>query len=298
MRIYLHSDDFGLTNAQAEALTLLAAEGTVNSVSVLANDERLPEHVLALLNAAPETRIAVHINFVEGSALLEHDMLPDLTDERGFFSLSYGKLLIKSLLPGRRRLLGQLIAEARAQIVAAMYCRLPAAPLSIDTHQHTHAIPIVAKAIAVAIAESGANVAAVRIPRERLAPYLKHPKTLIKIPPVNFIKRAVLNLLLLRSAREFRAYPSPEFMGVLMTANVDERGALAVLPDFIKLAKRRGKDLEILFHPARVADIADCPDPENAGFCAFNLSPRRDEEKAILRAFAKEIGKLRREGAV
>lgn len=297
MKIYIHSDDFGLSEKQAETLINLAGEGAINSLSVLTNDDYLAEHVTRLRAAAPDARLSVHVNFVEGKSLLEHAMLPDLTDERGCFKLSYGQLLLRSFLPGKRRLLGQMIAEARTQIVAMLYCMPKDMPLAIDTHQHTHAIPLVAKALAAAIRESGANVSAVRLPHEPIGPYLKHPKTLFEIPPVNFVKRALLNLLLPVSAKEFAAYPSPVFAGVLMTARVDAAHVLEVLPEFVELAKQRGKDLELLFHPARVEALSACPDPENEPFAAFNLSPRRDEEQVIVRALAREAAGLTKEEA-
>lgn len=301
MKAYIHADDFGIAQHQVEALIKLAEEGAIESVSILANDPLLPEHVTALRAAAPNTRLTVHLNFVEGESALGAEALPDLTDERGYFRLSYGRLLLSSLLPGRRRrLMGELIAEASAQLTAIAWCQPLGLPLAADTHQHTLAIPLVFRAVLCAIHESGIPITELRIPREPLSPYLRHPTVLFSIPAVNFVKLGLINCLMLFNRRAFRnsGLTAPVFAGVLMTDGVDEQHVERVLPDLIQYAKKRKRNLEILFHPARVHLAEECPDAKNKPFVLFNTSPRRDEEGALVEKLKGVLDQYKAEGII
>ena len=294
MKAYLHADDFGICQAQVDEMIRLGKAGALQSVSVFANDEDLPEHVTAIRTAVPEIRLSVHLNFVEGKSLLDPAYLPDLTDDNGNFHLSYGKLLLYSFIPGqrRRRILGELTAEAAAQITALNWCLPKGAPLACDTHQHTLAIPLVFRAIMAAIGEAGEQVRELRLPLEPLGPYFRHPGVLKKIPLVNFVKLALIRFFMAFYRKKIKAsgLVSPAFAGVLMTGGVSPEDVKQVFPDLVRWAKGKGKDLELLFHPVQIADPRDCPDPENLTFVQFNTAPRRAEEREIVLALGPLMG--------
>ncbi len=286
MKIFFHSDDYGINAAQADVILDCAQTGCLNSLSVMPNSACLPEAMerLSLLEKRPH--IAVHLNYVEGPCCAGRAAVPLLTDERGCFSLSFAQLLLKSLLPGRKALYVQLKAETRAQLkrVASLY---PAgAPLRIDSHQHFHAIPLLYGAILETLSEEGLRPAYIRMPDEPVWPYLKRPRLFLSVPPVNWVKQALLRFLLLfdEGKRKKAGIPTALFCGVVLTGRMDAARVLAVLPDFLARAARKGADVECLFHPGRLAGADCCLDPRKTDFVRFNLSPNRDIEREALHA--------------
>ena len=291
--LYLHADDFGISDKQVDKLVRLAKEGMIASVSVFAADRKLAGHLSALLGAVPGIRIAVHLNFVEGPSVLGHDVLPDLTDTSGYFDRSYLALLIRGLIPVRGRLYRQLREEAHAQIETVRKALPEGAPLAIDTHQHTFGIPVVCAAVLDAAA-AVREVREARVPAERLRPYRGNGAVLRRIPAANYIKLLLLRFLLWTQRRRIRAsgLVVPAFSGVLMTDGVEEPDIRALIPALRKESVRQGRPMEILFHPARIETREECPDPDNLPFVRFNMSARRDMDERLVRAAAEEIDLL------
>ncbi len=283
--IYLHADDFGICDEQVRILTELCGEGFLSSVSVFASDPRLREHLTELLTAAPETRIAVHLNFVEGPSILGHDRLPLLTDGRGFFRRGYGSILLMSFGPRAAALSREVQNEALAQILRVRSVLPGGTGIAVDTHQHTFAIPAVRKGILRAVGSDPA-IREIRVPDERIGMYKGAMGILRHVPAANFAKLFLIRSLTagLRGCLGREGYSVPAFAGVLMTDGVSAGDVVSALPALRSFAERTGGPFEMLFHPARIPSAELCPDPENRTFVHFNTSPRRDEDRRIVEA--------------
>lgn len=300
MKVLFHSDDFGISDEQVEAIFSCAEHGCLGSVSVLANSPHLREYLAALPKRAPRLLAGVHVNFVEGRCTAPAAEIPLLAGSDGLFSNSYSQLFFRSLLPGRGALKAQMKREALAQI-AAVRAALPAgAPLRLDTHQHTHAIPLVFDAILETVRENGLPVSYLRMPFEPIRPFLRHPRVLLQIPIENYAKQALLFVFYLINRKKLAAagIPSASFSGVLLTGGVAAKTVERVLPALLDYARARGADLEILFHPGRVRQLADCPDANKKEFVRFNLSPHREAEFAMLHEIAPFVERLRAAGQI
>lgn len=300
MKVLFHSDDFGISDEQVEAILGCAERGCLGSASVFANSPRLTEYLAELPKRAPRLLAGVHINFVEGRCTAPAAEIPMLAGSDGLFFNSYSRLFFRSLLPGRGKLKAQMKREALAQIFAVR-AALPAdAPLRLDTHQHTHAIPLVFDAILETIRENGLPVSYLRMPFEPIRPFLRHPSVLLRIPAENFAKQALLFLFYLINRKKLiqSGIPSASFSGVLLTGGVDAKTVERVLPALIDYARARGADLEILFHPGRVRCLADCPDAKKKEFVRFNLSPHREAEFTMLHEIAPFVERLRAAGQI
>ena len=288
--IYIHADDFGICDEQVNVLISLAERGCLHSLSAFAFDKELKEHTEKLLVKAPDIRIAVHLNVVEGPSVLGHEALPLLTDERGFFCLGYGTLLRMSFGFKAKEITRETALECAAQIEQVRKALPKGHLLAADTHQHTVAIPAVRKGMLSAIIQEG-NIREFRRPTEAFGPYCKIPGLLKHVPPINFVKLFLIRLLMAGSGKVFKeaGLSSPSFAGVLMTDGVKKEDVLRALPQMEKKAQEEGRHMEVLFHPARIPSPELCPDRENLPFMRFNTSVRRDEEKEIVEAIGEHL---------
>ena len=153
VRIDIHADDFGESVHASRDILECLKDGKLNSISVLANMSCFEECVRLYREAQEEfpwqPAISVHVNLMEGSCLSDPKDLPDLVDEKGHFQISWEKLFFVSYLPSRNRFKKQLKKEIELQIkaVAGVFSELNLQELRIDSHQHTHMIPVVAEAL-------------------------------------------------------------------------------------------------------------------------------------------------------
>ena len=88
MKVLFHSDDFGISDEQVEAIFSCAEHGCLGSVSVLANSPHLREYLAALPKRAPRLLAGVHVNFVEGRCTAPAAGIPLLAGSDGLFSNS------------------------------------------------------------------------------------------------------------------------------------------------------------------------------------------------------------------
>lgn len=287
-----HADDYGLFPTQSRRILDCCRDGALNGVSVMTNSACLPECMALLEPYMDKLHIAVHLNFMEGRCLSDPAKVDMLVKPDGTFSASFGKLLLASILPVRRKCQEQLRLEMKAQIVALLPY-MDGKPLRIDSHAHYHMIPVVFDALMDVIREEDLMVAYIRIPRESLPIYWPHRKELRYFRPINLIKTAVLNILAERNLRKCRlALAGQErnvFLGVLYSGRMCGQNIRAVLKDALQLAEKRGGMLEILAHPGGVYEESDLMQLTNPDDIDFLSSPFREEEAAALRELKKQL---------
>lgn len=290
MDVILHADDFGVTPEQSDRILTCATEGVLNSLSVFANSPRFDECV-SLLDGRPSgLRVGVHLNFVEGPCCADPASIPMLVDSAGVFRLGYGALLRLSFGPEAAELRRQLALEVTAQVERALD-RLPelACHLRLDGHQHTQLIPAVFGAVLETVrAHDEWHLEYLRIPAEPTRPFLV-PSVLGTVRPVNWVKHELLRRLwdldrgtLAAAGLGDAPGLSATFCGVLFSGRMDEHRVAAVWPGLVGQARRAGTDLELLFHPGRVARPEDCLNPALPGFVAFSCGEGRDVEHDAL----------------
>lgn len=287
--IYFHADDYGMTPASDRRIEDCRREGCLNSVSILPNGDL--EGVSRL--AEQGLRLAVHLNLVEGKALSPAAQNGLLADADGRFRHSFGGLLALSLSPRRGRLREELYEELRAQLQAVQQALPSGQRLCVDSHQHTHMIPLVFHTLLQVMADCGFPAEAIRIPAEPLAPFLRAPDLYATYAPVNVVKQWVLKVLYLfdRPAHRRSGIPAPLFCGILFSGGMDRARVERVLPDFCRLARRQSRDLELLFHPGGLEPGQPFFDPDKTSFHAFYLSPGRQAEYQALHTLRVPPGK-------
>ena len=159
--LVITADDLGLTAGVCRAVHRAHVDGIVTATSLLAVG-RAFDQAATMLRATPTLGLGAHLALVgEDPPLLGAREIPTLVDARGAFPLSYRTVVARGVL-GRidpddvRR-------ELSAQLDRVLGIGLPVTHL--DTHQHTHLWPTVARVVTELARTHGIGV--VRLPASR-----------------------------------------------------------------------------------------------------------------------------------
>ncbi len=312
MTTLFHADDYGITADQANSILALSSacggQGALNSVSMFANSPAFDTCAALVRNhvAAGKVRIALHANVVEGHPCADPADIPLLIGPRKTFCNDFMGLLRLAKGPHGVDLRKQLEIELSAQLERFLRA-FPEqkAALRLDSHQHTHAIPVVLDALLAAARAHDCTLEHVRTPVEPLRPYAASAHARRGLSAVNLGKDALLAMLW----RQNRGKLPPGcatslFCGVALSGHMDRVDG-DLVHAFEDLAKKRalpgndangladaaGKDrVEILFHPVSVPR-ALCLDPENEPFASACASPSRDAEAQTLMRLGAELAR-------
>ncbi|MGH9847991.1 MAG: carbohydrate deacetylase, partial [Blastocatellia bacterium] len=134
--------------------------GIVTSATLMANMPAF-EDAVALARAHPSLGVGLHFNITEGRPVADAARVGSLLDARGEF-LGTSTALLRRAMLGRLRV-EEVVVELRAQVEKALEAGVGLT--HVDSHKHSHALPLVAAAMARTIGDYG--IRAMRTPRER-----------------------------------------------------------------------------------------------------------------------------------
>ncbi|MBP9996425.1 MAG: ChbG/HpnK family deacetylase [Lachnospiraceae bacterium] len=258
-----HADDYGLSVTNSRIMIDCIKNKRLDSISIIPTMDCYEECKKMLLSEwdsfDSKPLITVHIDLIDGNALSgeEHVLIKD---DNGYNISSWGGLFIASCIPGKKR--DRLKKELREEILAqmeAVYVGLPdECELRLDSHMHTHMIPVVRDAMFEAVdsfsEKYNVKPAFVRVAREPITPFLSKPKLYLTYSPINFVKNVILNILspgMERRLRE-RGIDYGLLWGLIMSGHMDLDRCTVLLDDMTKYANKRGRSMEILYHPGRI----------------------------------------------
>ena len=278
--VYFCADDYGISAKGDERIENCIKNGVLNKISVLPNGDAGDFKKKTDIKGAT---LSLHINLVEGYPLADKKDIDLLLAEDGSFKYSFMGLLKKSLSPGRKKFENQLYNEIRCQL-RFWKEKMGDGAFFIDSHQHTHMIPVIFKTLIKVIKDEGINAEYIRIPSEPLLPYILTPFLYFSYKPVGIIKQWVLKACYLFNKRELEKskIKSAYFMGVMFSGKMEEKTVRKLLPRYMALAGKKGKDIELGFHPGYIDDEKDLILGNRAGFKNFYLSPYRKKEHDAL----------------
>lgn len=285
-----NADDFGITPAQAENILFCARHGRLTGVSAMPNSPFLPEAMERLGEEKPALLRALHVNLTEGLCLSKPSDVPLLAGADGRFYPSFLRLLLLSLGPKRKALRTQLKQEISVQLDRVLPL-FSGRPLRLDGHQHIQMIPAVMGAVRDVLREKGLQAEYIRWSCEPLGPYLRHPALWRDYRPVNVVKNLVLNMLSVFDRKYMRnmGLKRGMVMGLVISGNLEYRLVRALLPDFQRLAEKRGRDLELVMHPGWGVAPGQGLDVPGGPFEAFYTDPGRRREYDCLINLARDI---------
>ena len=285
--IYFCADDYGISEGANSRIENCLENGVLNKISVFPNG-KVSDFKKRFSDK--DAMLSLHINLVEGRPLSNPNDIDLLISESGYFKYSFIGLLFLSLSPKRKKLEKQVYKEIQSQIKFWKTDMGENISVSIDSHQHTHMIPLIFKTLMRVIADEGLNVQSIRIPAEPISPYVFTPSLYFEYNLIGLIKQWLLKTFALVNRRELKKskIQSAYFMGVLFSGKLNETRIRKLLPHYIRLAKKHNKDIEIGFHPGYVKSGEKLLDGSRQDFSKFYYSPWRNTEYNTLLNFNYE----------
>ncbi len=295
--IDIHADDYGYSlNTSLDILECVKQE-KLTSISIICNTSYFDECMDLLKKEIPSLpylpKMSIHLNLPEGNEV--SDLLP----------MSWGKLFLSSYLPGRNKVKEAIKKELKAQIkrcqpvideciVIARENGVPCSQkaMRLDSHVHTHLIPVVWDALIETIQEEDCEVEYIRNPKEPLPPFLRQPSLWLSYGLANMVKNRILMSLSKKVDRYSEAHEMKKMYmwGLMMSGHMDFDRVKAIYPDMEAKVKEKDRILEILFHPgtALTKEYAKEMNPEF--FKDFNSSENRKIEKEAVMRIQEIIG--------
>ena len=274
--IYFCADDYGLCKSTSEHIQECIDKGALNKVSVFPNFEQIDLHKI-LKNK--NVRISLHLNLVEGKCMADADKIDLIADKNGNLKHTFGGLFKLSLIHPKK-LEVQVYKEIRAQVLFWKNLLPKDVPFCIDSHQHTHMIPVVFRALVKVLTDEGIDLEYMRIPIEPLLPYIKTPSLYFTYSKINIIKQWLINFLWMINKKQTKKHKIPTlyFFGILLSGKMDEKRVNKILPKYIEMAKKNGMGMEVLFHPGYLENTELDFKNKNIVFKKFYESENRKTE--------------------
>ena len=269
-RIDIHADDYALTVNTSKDLLACMQQGGLDSISIIPNMSCFEKCVELLYAEIPNLpflpKMSVHLNLMEGHSLARAKQVPMLVGKgSSIMGLSWSNLFCISYLPWKHRALKEQIKkEIKMQIETAQTVVSRAMEIAgkhgipcgqkkirIDSHQHTHMIPVVWEALIEVIEEEHYEVEYIRNAKEMLGAFLTETSLWKTYRPINFIK----NMLLAQYSHKVDRYAKAHNLGLMymwgliMSGHMDYDRIVRLYPKITAKASRDDRALEIVFHP-------------------------------------------------
>lgn len=281
--IYFCADDYGISKSSNMRIEECLKNGVLNKISVLPNGDisNFNEHLLG-----ENVKLSLHLNLIEGHPLSKKEDVSLLLSEKGTFKHSFIGLFFLSLFGNRRLLEKQLYNEIKAQIDFWKNKMGENTPILIDSHQHTHMIPLIFRTLMRVIREEDVEVEYIRIPAEPILPFIKSTSLYLTFSPVGLVKQWLLKFLNFVNQKELKKanIKSAAFMGILFSGRLTEDKINKLLPHY----KKQNENIELAFHAGYLENEEPLIDGCRQGFKKFYYSKWRREEYNTLINFRKD----------
>jgi len=290
---YIHADDYGVSAHASEDILSLISSDCLDGISIMPNmscfDKSMQRLCEGLAELSKEISVSVHLNFMEGHCVAKPEEIPLLVNGKGLLFRSWGELFAASFSSKRDAYKKQLKIEIKAQMAQVRNYFPAERVFRVDSHQHTHLIPVVWDAMVEVLQEEGIPISGVRIPVEPIVPFLHVPSLYTSYGLVNLIKNMVLHILAHRAKRVAPEYfkDDSKFWGLLMTGQMDDRRVQMLMPHFKKYAEKHHINIEMVFHPGLTLPEEISEEYTKEGFIEEHLSPNRRMEWETIKALKK-----------
>ena len=281
--IYFCADDYGISSSSNARIKECLKNGVLNKISILPNGNVSDFSELIL---EKNIKLSLHLNLIEGYPLSKNEDISLLVTDKGNFKYSFIGLFFLSFFGNRHLLEKQLYNEIKAQIDFWKNKTGEKNPILIDSHQHTHMIPLVFKTLMRVITEEKVAVEYIRIPNEPILPYIKSPSLYLKFSPVGLVKQWLLKFLNFINRKELKKFniKSAAVMGILFSGQLSKDKINKLLPYYLQ----QNKNIEIVLHPGYLERGEALIDGCKPSFEKFYYSKWRRVEYNTLINFRKD----------
>lgn len=262
-KIDFHADDYAASLNNSKRILELVKSGKLDSFSILPNMgcyEECMELLKASWDSLPKKPlISVHINLIDGFWLS--------SDKKDIINGSWGSYFIHSFVPGLggKEYKDKLKEEIKRQI-AKVYDVVKELKddegkplgLRLDSHVHTHMIPIVFDAMLKAVEELALNdkVEYVRNSKEPLMMFFMTKGVRGTFPLINAVKNIILNILSARVDKKLAklSMHTGSLWGLMLSGKMDHDRVELLYSKMNQRAASKDSYLEILCHPGIVLE--------------------------------------------
>jgi predicted glycoside hydrolase/deacetylase ChbG (UPF0249 family) len=137
IRLIVNADDFGWSPDVNDGIVHAHRKGILTATTMMAGGAAFDDAV-ALARGNSTLDIGCHLTLLQTTSVLTGQPLPLTLPD-----------LLRAIALGRLYVYGELAAQVRKIIAAGL------APTHLDTHKHTHILPVVASAVARIVREFG-----------------------------------------------------------------------------------------------------------------------------------------------
>lgn len=278
-----HGDDYAYSINNSRRMLELVKTGKLNSISIIPNMSCF-DSCISLLNDLLSSSdinpdISIHLNIIDGIKLSS-------PEGKEYFQNSWIHFFLISLIPGKRRsaVRAELCEEFMLQITRCLDAIEKLEGIRLDSHVHTHMIPVVFDAMCDAIAGLGLEnrIRFIRNCREPLIPFITTHGIAGTLSFVNILKNLILNILSVRVSCRLRSMGIPDscLFGLVFSGSMDDKRVKKLSPRMEHFASGKDRYLEILCHPGIV--LSSELMPEHSKDSAFITSPNRDLEYEMI----------------
>ena len=284
--IDVHADDYAYSIHTSEDIIECLKEGKLNSFSIICNTSGFEKSMELLYSVIPSLpflpNISIHLNLPEGKGIT--DLLPISWVRLFLASYSLDKNKVKEKL--KKELKWQIdttqkVIEKCIGIAKTNNIECKQKAIRIDSHIHTHPIPIVWESLLEVIEEEKYDIEFIRNPKEPIIPFLKKFSLIPSFGLANIIK----NRILMFYSRKIDNYcdlhkiDKMYMWGLMMSGHMDFNRVNALYGDISKKADVDNRKLELLFHPGMAKDNEYSEEMDKNYFVNANLSKYRHIEK-------------------
>lgn len=285
MVVDIHADDYGYTLNTSRGM--LSCMDNLDSISIICNTSYFEKSMELLYESIPDMKklpkLAVHLNLVEGFSC-----------DGSILNKGWGYYFVNSFTFRRKKIKEEIKKEIKYQIdrvtEAVNRCidiarengvKVSQKGIRIDSHTHTHPVPVIFDALCEVIKENNYDIEFIRNPKEPLWPFLRNVKLYKTYSLINFVKNFILNVLSFRIDRyaDSHGIDRVYMCGLVMSGHMDYERLQAVYDDFCNKAKRDNRYMEFLFHPGTALRDEETEELSRENMSYFNESGNREIER-------------------
>lgn len=291
-KVDIHADDYGYSLNTSKDIIECVKNEALDSFSIMSNMPDFDKNMELLYKKVPSFSylplLSVHINLVEGYGY----------DNSLLNRYSWGSYFLGSYSFRRNKLKEEIKKNIKYQIdkadIVINKCiqiaknnNIPVKQkyLRLDSHVHTHLIPVVWDALTEVIKENSYQIEYIRNPKEPIIPFIKS-KVFGSCEFINKIKNRILMLYSRKVDRYCDSHNlNKEYMcGLMCSGKMDYDRVSKVYPELCNKSQNDGRQLELLFHPGRALENEYNESYIKDAYKTFNSSDnRRIEKEAVLK---------------
>lgn len=297
MLVDIHADDYGYSLNTSKDILDCVKKGALTSFSIISNNNDFDRCVDLLYKEIPNfpylPLMSVHISLPEGKG----EILPISWAKLFLFSYSFSRNEYKNKL--KKEIKKQIddvsiVVNKCIEIAKKNNIKYSQKALRIDTHVHSHPIPIVWDALKEVLEEGNYDIEYIRNPKEPIIPFIKHIELIKSYGLVNMIKNRILMLYSRKIDKYCERYNLPKMYmwGLMMSGCMDFDRIEVLYDDVYNYALKHNRNLELLFHPGRASIDEYSKEMDPSYFRDANLSINRNIEKeSVLKMKENGYGK-------